>query len=129
MFRKIRDLFRPAPLPSGHFLNLTTHQVQSLLKLASVPEYDVYRSALDLRVNIEGEKLLAAGDAFQLARMQGILVGLRAAGTLVDEVLQYEQHVANEQRNRQRQQQYIADRTASAAANSLFGTPAWSAKP
>ena len=125
MLRKLRDLFRPAPAATGHFLNLTTPQLQALYKLASLPEYEVYREALDLTLKLQSEKLLAAGDAFQLARMQGILVGLRAAGTLVDEVLQHEQHVANERTQRAKRHQYATERTAAAAANSLFGTPAW----
>ena len=127
MLKKIRSLFAPPAPPTGHFLGITTSQMQALHKLASVEEYEVFRSVLDLRLTLESEKLLAAGDAFSLARQQGVLLGLRAAGTLVDEVLQHEAHAANEQRSRQHRQQSAANRSASAAANSLYGTPAWSA--
>lgn len=120
MWKKLKDLFAPAPLATGNYLNLTPQELNALRELSISPEYRIWQEALDRRSILVSEKLLTAGDAFRLAQLQGTLLGLRLAGTLVDEALQQETNAANE-RSRQ---PHKRDRDA-ALRNTAYGTPAW----
>lgn len=120
MLRKIRDIFRP-PQPSGHPFGLTAPQVEALKRLSLEDDYHVWQDALDACVKLTSEQLLAAGDAFHLAKLQGTLLGLRRAGTLVDEVLQHEAH-ASAERSRINSKPAVND---AARRLATFGTPAW----
>lgn len=122
MFKKLKDFFRQ-PTPTGRFLNLTDAQFLALKRLSTESDYRIWLDALDLRGNLISEQLLAAGDPFKLAQLQGTLNGLRIAASLVDEALLHEAHAENE-RSRTREKPV---RDPAAANRSLFGTPAGSA--
>lgn len=122
MFKRLRDIFAPPPAATGHSHGLTQKQVEALTRLSVNADFLTFQEALDATIILQGEKLLATSDAFSLARLQGVLLGLRRAGTLVAEVLQSEQHAAADRKPAGRD-------TASARRISTFGTPAWSANP
>jgi hypothetical protein len=121
LFRPIADLFRK-PTPTGRAGNLTEAQFQALKRLSISDDYRIWQSVLDQRVMLQAEQLLAAGDAFRLAQLQGTLVGMRLAGSLVDEALQYEAHAENE-RSRPKPSN---ERRPEHARATLYGTPAGS---
>ena len=121
LFRPIRDFFRK-PAPTGRKNHLTEAQFLALKRLSISDDYRAWQDVLDARAILVSEQLLAAGDAFRLAQLQGTLLGLRLAGSLVDEALQYEAHAENE-RSRPKPSN---ERRPEHARAALYGTPAGS---
>ena len=119
---KLFSLFRPSPAPESP-LGLTREQIHLLGVLKNTEEWGVYLEALARLVNIESEVLLSSQDAYHDTLRKGILLGLRRAASLVDEILtKAEQN--EQQRNRAEQRREYADSIRKFA---LYGTPAWPA--
>ena len=127
MFKKLRNLFAQAPAPTGHALNLTQPQMEMLRRLASSADFRGFQDLLDARLMLQSEKLLAASDPFRLAQLQGTLLGIRIAGSLVDEALQHEEHDLAQRSRTDRHAANTAERRAIALKSGTFGTPAWPA--
>lgn len=119
LFKKIADYFRKPSEVATRPHNITDAQFAALKRLSVEGDYRTWQDVLDQRVTLIAEQLLAASDPFRLAQLQGTLVGLRLAGSLVDEALQYDLHAEHERRRPD-----TTARSTAAADRALYGTPA-----
>jgi hypothetical protein len=118
LFKSVRDIFKqPTPASATRPHGLTEAQFSALKRLSTESDYKTWQDVLDARVMLLSEQLLSAGDPFRLAQLQGLLNGLRLAGSLVDEALLHDQHTENERRRREKP---APERSAAV----LYGTPA-----
>lgn len=98
---------------------LTREQVGALKHLRSQPEWDLYLSTLDIAINLRGEAILSSRDDAALHEARGVVIGLRQAATLIDEILQRETSLANTERSKLESARDAADRRVVA----LYGSP------
>jgi hypothetical protein len=117
MFRKLFDMLNPKA-PEERPYGLTQGQVAELRGWWS--DNALYLELLDKRSTMYGEALLAAPTTEKMWEMRGYIMGLRAAGLLVDEILQKEKELSDN--GRRRSTERIDDHRITA----LYGTPGWS---
>lgn len=119
MFRKLADIINPKQ-PKREF-DLSDAEVEKLRDLRDASGYPVFLKTLDLRINIHGEAMLASQTIEKMWEMRGYIMGLRAAGLIVDEILQKEKELSEYERRRSDGNRYATDHVATA----LYGTPSW----
>ena len=123
LFRRIRDWLKPPP-QTGLPLSLTQGDFNALRRLRGMEEYDVFLKVLDDRLKFIGDSLLASTDAYTDGLLKGQALGLKRAGTLVDEILLTQEHKVESER---RQNDARDARAESSRKLGLYGTPAWKA--
>ena len=122
MFRSIFELIDRirSPESSRPKYDLSEEDFKYLELLRDKKEFEVYLKAVDRQANFIADGLLASQDSYNDTLQKGILLGLRKAGTLVDEILQQRHHAAESKRRRTDRGPDQLQRTAA-----LFGSPAW----
>lgn len=123
MFRslfEIIDRIRRPSQPMLPFGGLTEEDIKLLELLATKREYRAFIKALDCRSHIIADSLLSSPDAYHDTLRKGTLIGLRTAGTLVDEILAQRKHASQSERSRLDRSPDLLQRTAA-----TYGSPAW----
>ena len=109
---------QPLPLP----LDLSSDEIDALSAIPSA-SWTVYLQALDKLTTLESETLLSSRDSALLNETRGLILGLRRAGTLVDEILikVKEVHAFNDKLRTNAALRAAAEHRVAA----LYGSSAW----
>lgn len=118
MFKKIREILSPKQ-PTHNPYNLKDSELAALTELRSHPHWKYYIHLLDTLTTFLHEDMLASEDA-NLPFYRAQILGVRRAGTIVDELIQQEK--AKDARTRERSNTDGRDESRKLAA---FGTPYW----
>ena len=89
MFKKLRELIRPKEgiLP----FDLTPSELHALKEIRSHPQWGQYLSFLDKLTTFYGESMLQATKSEDVLFYRSYILGLRRAGTVVDELIKEEE--------------------------------------
>lgn len=125
IFKPLKDFFYPTlpvetpaawEIPFG----LTNAEWASLKALRSDDGFDAWTKVLDGIAKLHGEAILAGSISdSEMHFRRGLILGIRKAAILIDELKQSEDAFLNERKRREPRER--AGRTAA-----LYGSPAWS---
>lgn len=120
LFRKLKDILNPKQEDRPY--GLSEADVGKLRELKGSAGFGLFLSLLDKRAIMYGEGLLQAQTTEKMWEMRGYIMGLRAAGLIVDEILQKEKERSEHERSRSDGRQFRNDHRDTA----LYGTPSFS---
>lgn len=125
-FRRLADILDAKPAREGDPVappyELTDHEIAGLRDLRRLEEWEIFLTALDRRTVLVGEGMITARDTVALHEARGVIMGLRIAGTLVDEILKSDT-IRKDADERRRSNESDAGRRIAAAT---INTPAFS---
>ena len=88
LVRSIAELLRPAKqVETDPPLGLTEGELGILRDLGATEEWRVFQKAVDAQTNLYGEAMLHAGTTDNVHFMRGVVLGLRQAGMLIEQLL------------------------------------------
>lgn len=119
LFRRLRDIINPPKEERPY--GLTEGEVQKLRELEGSGAWKVYQKVLDLRINFYGEGMLSSVSTEKMWEMRGYIMGIRAAGLIVDEILQKEKELSEHAERRRSTSIRANDHRVTA----LLNTPSW----
>lgn len=125
LFRRLAEILSPpkaSQTEAGYVIpfGLTPPEWEALKTLRERPEWPIFLQALDFVAILSAEQLLVAAKDESLHFHRGMALGLRKAGTLLDEALVDEKNWKHEQQQRTRIASDPAGRSVA-----LFGSPGW----
>jgi len=94
IFRTFKDFLRPRP-PTGKPYNLTLDKIERLKALRTNPSWVVYSELLDTITTMYAEAILTAEKRHEQDLNRGIVLGIRKAGLIIDELIKAEKEQAN----------------------------------
>lgn len=108
MIKKIRDILKPKPITNPY--GLKDGQIAKLKGLSTNTAFKDFQELLDSLCTLLAEGLLLESDEANLHMTRGYILGLRRAGTIVDEIINslesadvgQRRDAAREQRERER---------------------------
>lgn len=120
MLRKIKDLVHP-PKPTKLPYGLKDSEYSKLKELVSHPHWKDYTSLLDTLATFLTEDMLSSSTTEAVMFYRSYIIGIRRAGTIVDEIIQNKE--ATDARSRPDPGRMA--RTAGERRNATYGTPFW----
>ena len=126
IFRRLIDFVNPPKsiatvdgfeIPFG----LDTREWEALKAWREAPEWETWLKMLDTAASLNAEALLSASGDESLHFHRGVIVGLRRAAFLVDELKQSEAIFLKDKETRASRHTERPGRTSA-----LYGSPAWS---
>jgi len=94
IFRSLKDFLKPRP-PAGKPYGLTTDKIERLKALRSNSNWSVYAELLDTITTMYAEAILISGKHSDQDLNRGIVLGIRKAGLVIDELMRAEKEQAN----------------------------------
>lgn len=124
LLRKIKSIIRPKKRgPQDLPYELTPSEMARLIEIRGHPHWDIYLSLLDKLSSFLAEDMLRADSAENVLFYRSYLLGLRRAGTIVDEIIQRNEAKDARIRESEDVRNWLRDESIAAAT---FGTPYWS---
>ena len=90
LLRKIRSIIFPPRSPSSDLripYDQSRESIRELHSLATDPKWPLYQSLLDSIITINAEDLLLLRSAEDIHFLRGYILGLRKAGTIINELV------------------------------------------